>query len=134
MARPTDALDDEQLLVCFLLNLLPERETERLDEATIVDDALAARLADVETDLIDAYVTGTLNPAVCARFETVYLASSGNRARVEVARRFRSAIDGASANAAPPETTVARPLLTAAATAIVTSALALLANLGPPRW
>jgi len=59
---PTDdtGLDDEQL-TRYLLGLLPREQAERIDEAGIVDDAVAARLRTVEHDLVDAYVRGALS-------------------------------------------------------------------------
>ena len=119
MARPTDTTDDGQILVPYLLGVLPGEETERLDEASIVDDQFAARLTDVENDLIDAYVTGALTGDTRKRFEAVYLASSRNRSRVESARRFRAAIDRASVGVVSRPTALVRPLLAAAATLVV---------------
>ena len=51
------------MLVRYVLGLLPTRMPERLDEASIVDDEVAARLRHVETDLIDSYVQGQLSGA-----------------------------------------------------------------------
>lgn len=119
MARPTETIDDERVLVSYLLGLLPEEEAERLDEASIVDDGIAARLADTETDLIDAYVAGALSGDARQRFEVVYLRSRRTRSRVESARRFRAAIDRTSPATASPRQAFVRPLLAAAATLIV---------------
>ena len=57
---------------------LPE-DAERLDEASIVDDEIAARLRMVEHDLVDAYVRGRLTGDTLARFESHYLASPRRR-------------------------------------------------------
>ncbi len=126
MPRPTDASQHQQVLDLYLLELLPPLETERLDEASIVDDDFAVRLADAENDLIDAYVTCALDRDHCRQFEAVYLTSSHNRRRVESARRFRAAIDRAASDQATPWTTFVRPLLAAAATLIVASGFVML--------
>jgi hypothetical protein len=54
MAQYKEFAKDDRQLVDYLLGVLPEEELERLDEASIVDDDVAARLCDVENDLIDA--------------------------------------------------------------------------------
>jgi len=62
-------LDDQQL-VRYLLGLLPPHEADRFDEASVVDDEVAARLRGVEDDLVDAYVRGTLAIDLRERFES----------------------------------------------------------------
>jgi hypothetical protein len=84
---------DEHRLVRYLLGLFPEREMARLDELTVVDDHMASRLQDVENDLVDAYVRGTLTGELLTRFESHYLASPRRRERVAFARRFAAAVD-----------------------------------------
>jgi hypothetical protein len=84
-------------LVQYVLGQLPEAETERLDEASIVDDVLALRLRGVENDLVDAYVSDTLDRDTRARFEIAYLAMPRRREKVEFARRFLATVDGAAA-------------------------------------
>jgi len=88
------AHDDQ--LVQYVLGLLPETDAERLDEASIADDILASRLQRVENDLVDAYVSDTLDRETRARFETAYLATPRRREKVEFARRFLATVDGAS--------------------------------------
>lgn len=92
---------DDQELVRYLLELLPEADSERLDEASIADDALAARLHMVERDLMDDYVRGALREDVRERFESRYLASPRRRENVRLAASFLNAIDRA-APADPP--------------------------------
>jgi hypothetical protein len=89
----SEAIPDDPQLVDYLLGLLPEEETERIDEQSIVDDEVAARLRCVENDLVDAYVSGTLEGAILARFESYYLASPRRREKVQFARRLLRAID-----------------------------------------
>lgn len=79
----------------YLLGLLPDDEAERVDEASIVDDGVAARLRMAENDLVDAYVSGTLDGATRERFETCYLSSPRRRDKVAAARRLLRAVDRA---------------------------------------
>lgn len=87
-------------LVRYLLELLPYEDSERLDQASIEDDEVAARLRVVENDLIDAYVRGTLDRGTRERFESHYLASPLHRKRVRFAVNFLRAVDRAAARAA----------------------------------
>jgi hypothetical protein len=90
------ALDDQQYLR-YLLRLLPDEQTERVEEASIVDDEVALRLRAVECDLVDGYVRGTLDRDTMQRFESHYLSSPLRRERVRFAADFLRAIDGAGA-------------------------------------
>ncbi len=87
-------LDDEEL-IRYVLGLLPDEATERLDEASIADDELAARLHSVETDLVDSYVRGQLVGSTLDRFESYYLMSPRRRESVRGATRFVRALDRA---------------------------------------
>jgi hypothetical protein len=89
--------DDEEL-VRYLLELLPDAATERLDEACIADDEVAGRLRIVEGDLVDDYVRGRLAGHVLERFESRYLSSPRRREKVRLAACFVRAVD----RAAPP--------------------------------
>jgi hypothetical protein len=95
MALSNDSAHDDQQLVKYLLGLLPDDEAEHLDEATIVDDEVAARLQNVEDDLVDAYVSGALDEATRERFESYYMASPRRREKVRFARRFLHVVDRA---------------------------------------
>jgi hypothetical protein len=86
----------DQQLVRYILGLLPEDETERLDEASIADDAVAERLRIVEDDLVDAYVRGTLDRATLERFETYYLSSPERREHVRFAASLVRVVDRAA--------------------------------------
>jgi hypothetical protein len=88
---------DDRQLARYLLGLLPDEEAERLDEASIADDEVAARLRVVEDDLVDAYVSGTLAGELLERFESHYLASPRRRQNVQFARSFMRTIDRAAA-------------------------------------
>jgi hypothetical protein len=93
------AVHDQQL-VRYLLGLLSEDEADRIDELSVVDDDLAARLRVVEDDLVDAYVRGALSGDALKRFESHYLSSPLRRERVTFARHFVSAVDRAQPLAA----------------------------------
>ena len=101
MALTHDLSARDRQLVDYLLGLLPEEEAELLDEESIVDDDVAARLCGVEEDLVDAYVTGTLDAKNRSHFETYYLKSPLRRGKVKFARRFLAVVDRASAAATP---------------------------------
>jgi hypothetical protein len=81
---------DDQTLRAYLFGLLPQDQTERLDEWSVVDDEFAARLDTVESDLVDAYVRGELSGDTLAKFQTVYLSSSRRRQKVAFAESLYS--------------------------------------------
>jgi len=117
-------------LVQYLLGVLPPEETERLDEASIVDDDIAARLRRVEDDLVDSYVRGQLSGDTLAQFESHYLASRHRRERVEFARKFLRAVDKVDKETGPvvaeaaPKTRASKLVATLA----VAAALSLIAG------
>jgi hypothetical protein len=100
MPLPRDSFDDDQL-IRHLLGALPENEAQRLEEESIVDDNLAARLQLVEDDLVDAYARGALTGARLARFESFYLASPRRREKAEFAKRFLATVDSANGQPQP---------------------------------
>ncbi|HMF97994.1 MAG TPA: hypothetical protein VKE96_27025 [Vicinamibacterales bacterium] len=93
------AVHDQQL-VRYLLGQLPPDDADRIDELSVVDDDIAARLRVVEDDLVDAYVRGALSGDTLKRFESHYLSSPLRRERVAFARSFVSAVDRAQPPAA----------------------------------
>lgn len=95
MPLPRDPRHDDQL-IRYLLGSLPEDEAERLDEQTIVDEELAARLRLIEDDLVDAYASGALDGDRLERFESFYLASPRRRDKAAFAKGFLAAVDGSS--------------------------------------
>jgi hypothetical protein len=113
-------MQDDRQLIRYLLGLLTDEEAERYDEQSIVDDDLAARLRVVEDNLVDAYVSGTLEEDLRQRFESFYLSSPRRREKVRFAARFLGAVDRASSAAPAVQRTVATrsrfvwPLATAA--------------------
>ncbi len=93
MAQSKAFVNGDRQLVDYLLGVLTEEEIERLDEESIVDDDVAARLCNVENDLIDAYVTETLDHDTRDQFEARYLKWPSRREKVKFARRFLTAVD-----------------------------------------
>lgn len=84
---------DDQTMRAYLFGLLPQDQTERLDELSVVDDEFSARLDTVESDLVDAYVRGELSGDTLAKFQTVYLSSPRRRQKVAFAESLYS-LDG----------------------------------------
>lgn len=129
-----DSRPDDQL-IRYLLGVLPDAVTERLDEQGLIDDDFADRLKLAEDDLIDAYVSGTLTGDMRERFESYYLASPRRREKVAFARRFLTAVDrtGSQLHAVAPTPVVSersrawpfRLALIAAGVLAVTSTLLL---------
>lgn len=89
MASTSHTFTDERLRG-HLLGLGTDADTEAIDEASIADDGVAARLAALEDDLHDDYARGVLNGAERARFEERYLSSIDGRRRVEFAKALQS--------------------------------------------
>src|ERR1700722_18106227 len=81
---------DDQVLLRYLLGSLPEEEAERLDELSVVDDAIAWRLSAVENDLVDAYVGGQLSGGDLAEFKKCYLSSPRRLQKLEFAEALSS--------------------------------------------
>ena len=87
---------EDRQLTHYLLGLLPDRETERFDEASITDEEFAARLRIAETDLVDSYVVGHLDGETLRRFESHYLSSPRRRRNVTFAIGFLAAVNRAA--------------------------------------
>lgn len=139
MSLPHDTDHDDEELERYLLGLVAEEATERLDEASIADDEVSMRLRVVESDLVDSYVRGKLAGETLARFESHYLSSPRRRERVRLAASFIGAVDRSVASAEGAISTVrsARPtrlpwMATAAAFVIVVGGILLL-EFGRPR-
>jgi hypothetical protein len=72
----------------YLLGSLPETETARYDELSIVDDNFNDFLRSVENDLVDSYVNGQLDVSVLKQFESFYMATPKRREKVAFAKVF----------------------------------------------
>jgi hypothetical protein len=92
MTQSQDLGHDDRL-VRYLLGLLPGKDAERLDELTVADDEMAWRLRVAESDLVDAYVSGTLTGQTRERFESFYLSSEHRRRKVRFARSFLASVE-----------------------------------------
>jgi hypothetical protein len=79
---------DDEILTQYLLGSLTEEETERLDELSVADDEIAARLQVIENEMVDAYARGELSGETLERFESFYPASPKRREKVSFARSF----------------------------------------------
>lgn len=122
MSPTSHTFTDEQLRG-YLLGLGPEADVEPLDEASVADDAIAARLAALEDDLYDDYVSGVLKGPERTRFEERYLASAAGRRRVEFAKTLQSR---ASAVAPKPATSAVFRWWSVAAAVLAATTLGLI--------
>lgn len=84
MSLSHDFARDEQL-VRYLLGLLTEEDTERLDALCLADDQMAGRLQAVENDLVDSFVSGTLAGPTLSQFQRIYLTSPRRLQKVRFA-------------------------------------------------
>ncbi len=122
------SFEDEQL-TRYLLGMLPEAETERLDELSVADDDFAARLTAAEHELVDAYVSGALSGSRRTQFESQYLSSPLGREKVEFARALAAASCSAVPPAVPRRALDLRWALAAAAVILVAAGLLVRENL-----
>jgi hypothetical protein len=72
----------------YLLGSLPEQETLRYDELSFLDDGFDTFLRNVENDLVDSYVNGSLDAVTSKKFESFYMATPKRRQKVAFARAF----------------------------------------------
>ena len=75
----------------YLLQALPEDEASALEARCFADAELEATIADVEHELIDSYLDGTLHGEERRLFEERYLVSPVHRSRVAAAKALRRA-------------------------------------------
>ncbi len=94
--EPADAV-----LLRYLLGALPVDEAEPIEEASIVDEDLAARLNALECDLVDSYVRGELEGPNLTKFQSWYLSSPLRVQKVEAAKAIVLIVDATPVNAAP---------------------------------
>jgi hypothetical protein len=86
-----DKLDHhDQVLVRFLLGLLPEDEAQRLDELSVADDEFALRLQAAENELVDSYARGELSGEILQKFQSFYLNSPRRREKLAFAETMRA--------------------------------------------
>jgi hypothetical protein len=83
---------NDKTLRKYLLGLLPETETERLDELSVTEEEFAQNLRIAEHDLIDAYVNGELTGQDLVAFPKQFLSSPLRVERVRFAQAFQSSL------------------------------------------
>jgi hypothetical protein len=81
--------DNDRLLRNYLLGVLPEAETERLDELSVTEEEFAQKLTIAEHDLLDAYVNGELTERELPQFQKQYSGSPHRIERVRFAQAFQ---------------------------------------------
>ena len=79
-------LNDEKLMVQYLLGNLSEEEQVRIEDRAFADSDYLGALEAAEADLIDAYVRGELPQSDRRGFERRFLTSPQRRSKVEFAR------------------------------------------------
>jgi hypothetical protein len=77
--------EEYRTLVRYFLGELPENERESVEERYMLDEAYAEQRDEVEMDLVDAYVGGTLTPSERRHFEQSYLVTRERREGVKAA-------------------------------------------------
>jgi hypothetical protein len=100
---------EDRLLVRYLLGELSAEEAEPIDLRSFVDDAFAARLDAVESDLIDSFVRQELSGAALERFRSFYLASPARRQRVAFAQALLEALPATPLASAPSSARASSP-------------------------
>ncbi len=84
--KVSQALDNEEVMVRYLLGELSEEEGAQLEDEYFARDDFFEQLLAAEDDLIDSYVCGELSANKRARFEKHFLSTPRRRERVEFAR------------------------------------------------
>jgi hypothetical protein len=79
-------VEDERLIIKYLLGELPDEEQEQVEDRYASDDDFFEELLIIESELIDKYLQGELSDRERERFETVFLRPLSRRERVKNAR------------------------------------------------
>jgi hypothetical protein len=85
---------DDKKLESFLMDVLPSVEREEIEQRIFADDALFARVEDIETDLVDAYVGNAMTPEARTRFERSLESNPARREKVVFARLLSRKLTG----------------------------------------
>lgn len=88
-AKMNKAELNDDLILRYLLGILPEGQTDDFDELAVMDEEVFERIEMVENDLVDRYVNRELDSGENALFEKNYLASPLRREKLEFARSLR---------------------------------------------
>ena len=121
--------EEYRTLIHYFLGELPEGEQEAVEERYMLDEAYAELRDEVEMDLVDAYVGGTLTALERRHFEQHYLVTRERKEGVKAAYlsrvyRERIAPPAARAPSAPgPVFLRERPMIPAMAAAIAVLAI-----------
>ena len=108
MPAPAKIAPDDAVLLRYLLGTLPVDEAEPVEEESIVDEELAARLNAMERDLIDDYLRGELQGANLTKFQNWYLSSPLRVQKVRTAKAFLRVVDVGMEE--PPVKAIAEPI------------------------
>src|SRR5829696_1779299 len=88
--------DSDEHLIRYLLGDLPGPEAQRLDERSVVDDALALRVRVLEDDLVDRYARGEPFDISLERFDRLHRASPYLKDKVQFAHALHAVTAGGS--------------------------------------
>src|SRR5215470_3178673 len=102
MSSPEKLEPNDAVLLRYLLGALPVDEAEPIEEASVVDEDLAARLNAMECDLVDSYVRGELEGPNLTRFQSWYLSSPLRVQKVEAAKAISLIGNGVDGERAIP--------------------------------
>ena len=91
----------------WLLGLLPEAESQSLEERFVTDASLYEELFIIEDELIDDYLAGKLTADERTAFETYFMNSTQRQEQFRIANALRAYIGDSKQPAQPPP--VARP-------------------------
>jgi hypothetical protein len=81
----TVSREEHAMLVGYLLGEPPETEREGIEERYLFDEQYGELLEELETDLVDAYVEGTLSRTQRRDFESHYLVTLERKTAVQAA-------------------------------------------------
>lgn len=76
---------DEVVVRQYLLGVLPEPESDRLEQRSLDDEAFFEEIQEIEDELIDDYAGGALTDQDRIRFEEYFLCSPMRREKLRVA-------------------------------------------------
>jgi anti-sigma factor RsiW len=82
----------QQIMIGYLLGLLPRSEQERFEADLLADDRLLEELGAVEDELIDDYLSDQLSQPYRDGFESHFLRSLEHQRRLTFAMSFKSYI------------------------------------------
>lgn len=77
--------EDEVFVRQYLLGVLPETESDRLEQRSLDDEAFFEEIQEIEDELIDDYAGGALTEQERIRFEEYFLCSPERREKLRFA-------------------------------------------------